>query len=401
MKKKNVLFLASDVGIYPLNSGRSQYAYGLCDEFSKYVNLHVISPVAEGIVFSDVEKALSEKMDIVFIKQGRGYHELLTHPMRTLRAYNSGLSIVQTEVLEEAKRIIVDYDVDTIIVDYLRNAMYFQILKKIFPTKKFIYNSHNAEYVNMEKEYAKDRQNSFLDKMLAASRLNKIIAWEKKIILETDRTLSISKDDIKLLTQKFTLPESKFLTSKPLIHYKKIKNEDSLGVFHYRLLIVGTMHWGALVNGVLWFVENVFPAVVQKDSRYKLFLVGANPCEQIKQLAEKYPDHIIVTGTVKDVSEYYDKCDISIIPMFEGTGTKLKVLESLCSGIPTISTTLAAKDYELTDEVLISNTADEFIENIQLLTENNKLRIELYRKMQNYINNYYSLDDSIIEQLQN
>ena len=63
--------------------------------------------------------------------------------------------------------------------------------------------------------------------------------------------------------------------------------------------------------------------------------------------------------------------------------------------------TLAAKDYELTDEVLISNTADEFIENIQLLTENNKLRIELYRKMQNYINNYYSLDDSIIEQLQN
>ena len=61
----------------------------------------------------------------------------------------------------------------------------------------------------------------FLDKMLAASRLNKIIAWEKKIILETDRTLSISKDDIKLLTQKFTLPESKFLTSKPLIHYKK------------------------------------------------------------------------------------------------------------------------------------------------------------------------------------
>ena len=76
-------------------------------------------------------------------------------------------------------------------------------------------------------------------------------------------------------------------------------------------------------------------------------------------------------------------------------------MESLCSGIPTISTTLAAKDYELTDEVLISNTADEFIENIQVLTENNKLRIELYRKMQNYINNYYSLDDSIIEQLQN
>ena len=29
-EKKNVLFLASDVGIYPLNSGRCQHAYGLC-----------------------------------------------------------------------------------------------------------------------------------------------------------------------------------------------------------------------------------------------------------------------------------------------------------------------------------------------------------------------------------
>lgn len=35
-EKKNVLILASDVGIYPLNSGRCQHAYGLCDEFSKY-----------------------------------------------------------------------------------------------------------------------------------------------------------------------------------------------------------------------------------------------------------------------------------------------------------------------------------------------------------------------------
>lgn len=400
MKKNNVLFLASDVGIYPLNSGRSQYSYGLCEEFSKYVNLHVISCIAEGIDYSDIQEQLRDKMDIVFISLENGYQELCTHPIRTLQAYGAGISIAQTNVLAEAKRMIIEYEIDTIIIDYLRNAMYFKILKHMFPSKKFIYNSHNAEFINMEKEYAKGHQTYLPDKLLANLRLKKIIAWEKKIIIETDKTLSISKDDIKLLAQKFNISDTKFLASKPLIHYKKVKNDNALKFFNYRLLIVGTMHWGALVDGILWFVENVFSLVIQKDSRYKLFLVGANPSDKIIDLKKRYADNIVVTGTVEDVSEYYDMCDISIVPMFEGTGTKLKVLESLCRGIPTISTSLAAKDYELTDEVLIANTSGEFQENIFMLEQDVKLRIMLSEKMQNYVNGYYVLNDSIIKELQ-
>ena len=220
MKKNNVLFLASDVGIYPLNSGRSQYSYGLCEEFSKYVNLHVISCIAEGIDYSDIQEQLRDKMDIVFISLENGYQELCTHPIRTLQAYGAGISIAQTNVLAEAKRMIIEYEIDTIIIDYLRNAMYFKILKHMFPSKKFIYNSHNAEFINMEKEYAKGHQTYLPDKLLANLRLKKIIAWEKKIIIETDKTLSISKDDIKLLAQKFNISDTKFLASKPLIHYK-------------------------------------------------------------------------------------------------------------------------------------------------------------------------------------
>ena len=85
MKKNNVLFLASDVGIYPLNSGRSQYSYGLCEEFSKYVNLHVISCIAEGIDYSDIQEQLRDKMDIVFISLENGYQELCTHPIERYR----------------------------------------------------------------------------------------------------------------------------------------------------------------------------------------------------------------------------------------------------------------------------------------------------------------------------
>lgn len=404
MKKeeKNVLFLASDVGIYPLNSGRSQHSYGLCNEISKYVNLHVISPVTEEIDYLEVEEKLKNKMDIRFIRQGNMYFELLFHPLRTIKAYLSGASIPQSRILKETKKIIEKYNVDVVIIDYIRNGMYFSLLKEMFPEVRFYYNSHNAEFVNMEKEYDPKRQNTLWNRILAKCQLNNIINLEKKILLETEKTMSISKDDITLLVNRYGVKQSKFLVSKPLIRFNKVKDEVDLNMFEYKLLIVGTMHWGALVDGIMWFVENVFKELIEKDRRYKLFLVGANPCDSILQLGERYSENIVVTGTVDDVSKYFKMCDISIIPMFEGTGTKLKVLESLCSGIPTISTTLAAKDYDLTNgEVFISNTDIEFLDAIKKISDDPLLRKNLYKRMQKYISNYYSLEESIVNELQN
>lgn len=396
---KEVLFLASDSGIWPLNSGRSQHSFGLCEELSKYVKLHVISRINDISKLEEAQQEIGRGYDITFVQTGNGYKELLMHPINNGNALLSGLSLVETNVINAAIEKIEKYSIDVIIIDYLRNAKYFDYLKKKYPEKKFIYNSHNAEFVNMEKEYSVNNQNNLIDKMLAKIRLRNIIEWEKKIISESNKTLSISLDDIKELVNRYSCNKDKFILSKPLIRFRQVKYEKDLEQFNFRLMIVGTMHWYALVNGIVWFVENVFAKLIETQPRYVLYLVGANPCDEILRLGEKYKNNIVITGTVSSVEEYYELCDISIIPMFEGTGTKLKVLEAMCRGIPTISTTLAAKDYEVENAILIADSSQEFYEKIIYLSENIIERKRLLREMQEYLIAYYVINPLIVDEL--
>ena len=133
------------------------------------------------------------------------------------------------------------------------------------------------------------------------------------------------------------------------------------------------------------------------EENYKLFIVGNNPSDSILALSKQWPENIIVTGKVPAVDPYFEMCDISIVPLFEGTGTKIKVLESIGRGIPTIATGFAAKDYGLVDEISIADTAQEFIDTIHYLENNKSYRIKQYRKMKAYYAKYNQLDKEIYE----
>ena len=71
----------------------------------------------------------------------------------------------------------------------------------------------------------------------------------------------------------------------------------------------------------------------------------------------------------------------------------------MCRGIPTISTTLAAKDYEVENAILIADSSQEFYEKIIYLSENIIERKRLLREMQEYLIAYYVINPLIVDEL--
>ena len=158
------------------------------------------------------------------------------------------------------------------------------------------------------------------------------------------------------------------------------------------------MDWYPNINGIEWFVENVFIPLVKRDPAYKLYLVGRKPDYRIKQLGEKCKN-IIVTGSVDSVDPYYEECDVSIIPVFEGTGAKIKVLESLGKGIPTVCSDFAAKDYLLNNRemLVVPQNVEAFERAINELEYRLETRMEIYDKMERYMNTYYDINPEIVK----
>jgi glycosyltransferase involved in cell wall biosynthesis len=87
--------------------------------------------------------------------------------------------------------------------------------------------------------------------------------------------------------------------------------------------------------------------------------VGTNPPSQVTDLEGS---GINVTGRVPDLAPFFGDARVFVAPLLHGAGIKIKVLESLGHGVPTVVTSLAAEGLHLTDGVdtLIADSPDDF-----------------------------------------
>jgi glycosyltransferase involved in cell wall biosynthesis len=91
-------------------------------------------------------------------------------------------------------------------------------------------------------------------------------------------------------------------------------------------------------------LKTVFPAIRSALPEASLLLVGADPPETSQS-------NVVCTGLVDDLPGYLAAADVAVIPLKTGSGTKLKVLEYLASGVPVVTTPVGAEGIALEHEV--------------------------------------------------
>ena len=86
-------------------------------------------------------------------------------------------------------------------------------------------------------------------------------------------------------------------------------------------------------------------------------LILENQAKQLVVEPLKIDPQINFIGEVKDVTSYYNKNNIAIVPLLEGSGTRLKILEAMSFGLPVISTSIGAEgiDYIENKHIIIAN----------------------------------------------
>jgi len=85
-----------------------------------------------------------------------------------------------------------------------------------------------------------------------------------------------------------------------------------------------------------------------------------------------------IFGRVNDLSFFYKKTKFSLCPIIAGTGTKIKILDSMANGVPVVGTNFSAKGTPIIDNRngFISNSWDDFVEKSKELYDN----IDLQKK---------------------
>jgi polysaccharide biosynthesis protein PslH len=131
------------------------------------------------------------------------------------------------------------------------------------------------------------------------------------------------------------------------------------------VVFTGNMGYQPNEEAVLWFAAEVWPRLSKLVPNARWQIVGANPSEQVRALAQPQTPTagaIDVTGLVPDMSEYLARASIAICPLRSGSGTQMKVQEAMAVGTPVVATSVANRGVGGVPgrDILVADTGPEF-----------------------------------------
>ncbi|MCG8414864.1 MAG: glycosyltransferase, partial [Pseudomonadales bacterium] len=126
------------------------------------------------------------------------------------------------------------------------------------------------------------------------------------------------------------------------------------------------------VDSLLWFLINCLPLIEADDSQLTLYVVGDNTVPSLATVAK---DNVVFTGRLESIDEYYNSCRLFIAPTRFAAGIPHKVHEAASMGLPSVTTSLLAKQLNWTDEkqLLCADTAADFAKQCLRLHSNEVL----------------------------
>jgi GT2 family glycosyltransferase/glycosyltransferase involved in cell wall biosynthesis len=107
------------------------------------------------------------------------------------------------------------------------------------------------------------------------------------------------------------------------------------------LLFAGSFSHLPNVQGLRWFIEQVFPDIAARNPRARLIVAGSGNAKRLGACLT-HPA-IELKGFVPDILELLHRYSVLICPVLSGSGVRVKLLEAFASGIPVISTYLGAE----------------------------------------------------------
>lgn len=276
-----------------------------------------------------------------------------------------------SEFLSQLESLISDFRPDIIHFESLFAAVYLPFLKKKVDAK-FIIRTHNIEH-----ELWIDRlTNSSRVKQLVLNKQVKTFQKDEEEILRlASGIVCISKNEQQYIQD---IDSQKSVIYLPT----SIAPSNSISSFSADFFHLGAMDWEPNKRAVSWFIKQVW-AEFSKNHSEKLHLAGKNLATNL------YNDYsgVINHGEVLDSQIFMTDNGSLIIPLFEGSGLRIKVIEAGNLGVPIISTPKGIEGLGLEAEVhyLQANTSDEFLRQMKRLVKDVSLRERLGRSIRDFI----------------
>jgi len=216
---------------------------------------------------------------------------------------------------------------------------------------------------NVEHDYYKQlaqKEKSFLPKLYYSVEAHLLRKYEQAFD-SVDTILCISQTDANHFAE---LHPSKNVQLVSAFHPFTVQHIP-IGMGRY-CLYHGNLQHPENNEAVVFLLSNVIPELSNID----FIIAGRNPSQEIKNLCEQYAIRTLFENPGEEqMNELVMNAHIHVLPTFQRSGIKLKLLYALFGGRHVIANEAMLYGNDLADVCHVANTADEMIQQINHLAD--------------------------------
>ncbi len=287
---------------------------------------------------------------------------------------------------EELKDILMNTAFDIIQIEGVFMGVYLPIIRRASHAK-VVLRAHNVEHFIWQRLISKQKSFKNLYISLQTKRLKK---FEIDVLQKVDGVAAISEVDNKELKNLIADKKNKVHTVHFGLKTHRYKSYAEQTGGRAVVVYIASFDWLPNLQGIEWFLNKVWPSVVQKYPSAEFHLAGRNMPPKLKNRKDK---GLRIIGEVSDTATFLQQGRLLVLPLLSGSGVRIKLLESLAVGIPVISTTIGAEgvDCKHGEHLLIADKTQDMVNAICLLLDDEGLRQYLGKNSRKLVQQQFDL----------
>ena len=285
------------------------------------------------------------------------------------------------ELQETFDNIIENQDVSLIFCEELSTVQYVKNVRNI----PIVFDDHNIEYELQDRSAS---NSTFLLRMLMRREARyvkkfEMFAWEhsKLCYFVSERDCQIAMENS--ANKSFDVVENTFSSEGISCRRSSEWFDKPTCVF------IGNMSWKPNYYGLMHFFEKIYPRVKDHIDDFEIILLGSSVPDDLRICAMNSGARIIENIEENAKKEIVSKCWLALVPLYFGSGTRIKILEYWAHSKAVLSTGIGAEGLRSCEGTIIKDKDDDFADEIiELLSDKNRLE-ELGRLNKDIFSKYY------------
>lgn len=279
---------------------------------------------------------------------------------------------------KELVRLLSDHQFDIIQLEGLYVCPYIPLIRK-HSDAKIVYRAHNIEHEIWERT---SELSNGITRIYLKNLSGRLKRFEKEILNAYDLIVPITDRDGRILNK---MGNKKPMHVSPTGIDTTALIPHSKNLEHPSLFHIGSLEWSPNQEGLIWFVEKCWPKIHERFPELKFYVAGRNAPEW---LIKKFnAPNIVFEGEVPDAYEFMNSKSIMVVPLFSGSGMRIKIIEGMALGKPIVSTSIGTEGITTTSgkNILIADDEEQFERAVEQLIAEKEVFKQISRNAIEYI----------------